>query len=77
MGDRIHGPIGKKTIDILSIFATVFGIATSLGLGAMQVTAGMHVIFGIPNTLFIQLVVIVVATVIFLLFLLIQAWKEE
>ncbi|PLT33079.1 BCCT family transporter [Bacillus sp. V5-8f] len=66
LGDRIHGPIGK-TIDILSIFATVFGIATSLGLGAMQVTAGMHDIFGIPNTLFIQLVVIIVATVLFII----------
>lgn len=66
LGDRIHGPIGK-TIDILSIFATVFGIATSLGLGAMQVTAGMHDIFGLPNTLFIQLVVIVVATVLFII----------
>jgi glycine betaine transporter len=66
LGDKIHGPIGK-TIDILSIFATVFGIATSLGLGAMQVTAGMHDIFGIPNTLFIQLLVILVATVLFLI----------
>ncbi len=64
LGDRIFGPIGK-TIDILSIFATVFGIATSLGLGAMQVTAGMHDIFGTPNTLFIQVIVIAVATVIF------------
>ncbi|MEH7179156.1 glycine betaine uptake BCCT transporter [Neobacillus vireti] len=66
LGDRIYGPIGK-TIDILSIFATVFGIATSLGLGAMQVTAGMHHIFGVPNTLFVQLIVIVVATVIFII----------
>ncbi|PLS04261.1 glycine betaine uptake BCCT transporter [Neobacillus cucumis] len=66
LGDRIYGPIGK-TIDILSIFATVFGIATSLGLGAMQVTAGMHDIFGIPNTLFIQLIVILVATVLFII----------
>ncbi|WP_346235495.1 BCCT family transporter [Lysinibacillus telephonicus] len=66
LGDRIHGPIGK-TIDILSIFATVFGIATSLGLGAMQITAGMHDIFGIPNTLFIQLLVILIATVLFII----------
>lgn len=66
LGDRIYGPIGK-TIDILSIFATVFGIATSLGLGAMQITAGMHDIFDIPNTLFIQLVVILVATVLFII----------
>ncbi|MDM5227307.1 BCCT family transporter [Cytobacillus sp. NJ13] len=66
LGDRIYGPIGK-TIDILSIFATVFGIATSLGLGAMQVTAGMHHIFGVPNHLFVQLIVIAVATVIFII----------
>ncbi|WP_168733906.1 BCCT family transporter [Metabacillus sediminilitoris] len=66
LGDRIYGPIGK-TIDVLSIFATVFGIATSLGLGAMQVTAGMHEIFGIPNVLFVQLIVIAVATVLFII----------
>ncbi|MFX3675253.1 MAG: BCCT family transporter [Paenisporosarcina sp.] len=64
--DRIYGPIGK-TIDILSVFATVFGIATSLGLGALQVTAGMHSIFGVPNTLLVQLLVIAVATVIFII----------
>lgn len=64
--ERIYGPIGK-TIDILSVFATVFGIATSLGLGAMQVTAGMHDIFGVPNTLIIQLIVIAVATVLFII----------
>ncbi|AEI42414.1 glycine betaine uptake BCCT transporter [Paenibacillus mucilaginosus] len=66
LGHRINGPIGK-TIDVLSIFATVFGIATSLGLGAMQVTAGMHAIFGIPNLLFVQLIVIAVATVLFII----------
>ncbi|MGV3489040.1 MAG: glycine betaine uptake BCCT transporter [Tuberibacillus sp.] len=66
LGDKIFGPVGK-TIDVLSIFATVFGIATSLGLGAMQVTAGMHDIFGIPNRLFIQMIVIAVATVLFII----------
>lgn len=66
LGDRIYGPIGK-TIDVLSIFATVFGIATSLGLGAMQVTAGLHEIFGVPNELFVQLIVIAVATVLFII----------
>lgn len=66
LGDKIYGPIGK-TIDILSIFATVFGIATSLGLGAMQVTAGMHDLFGVPNELFVQMIVIVVATIIFII----------
>jgi glycine betaine transporter len=64
--DKIHGPIGK-TIDILSIFATVFGIATSLGLGAKQISGGLYALFGIPNTLTVQLIIIVVATILFLI----------
>lgn len=64
--DRIHGPIGQ-TIDILSVFATVFGIATSLGLGAMQISGGLNALFGIPNTVTVQVIVIGVGTVLFLL----------
>ncbi|PZE21603.1 BCCT family transporter [Paenibacillus xerothermodurans] len=66
LNDRIHGPIGK-TIDILSVFATVFGIATSLGLGAMQITAGLHALFDVPNILYVQLIVIGTATVLFII----------
>ncbi|HEX7063819.1 MAG TPA: BCCT family transporter [Bacillales bacterium] len=66
LGDKIYGPIGK-TIDILAVFATVFGIATSLGLGALQITAGMNAIFSVPNTLTVQLIVVVVATALFLI----------
>ncbi|MEX1178911.1 MAG: BCCT family transporter [Nitriliruptor sp.] len=45
LGDRIHGPIGHA-IDVLAVVATLFGIATSLGLGATQVAAGLERIFG-------------------------------
>ncbi|HET7272632.1 MAG TPA: BCCT family transporter [Rubrobacter sp.] len=41
LGDRVEGPIGKA-IDILAIFATLFGTATSLGLGALQITGGLN-----------------------------------
>ncbi len=41
LGDRIYGPIGH-TIDILAIFATLFGLATSLGLGVMQLNTGLN-----------------------------------
>jgi choline/carnitine/betaine transport len=41
LGDRVEGPIGK-TIDTLAIFATLFGTATSLGLGALQITGGLN-----------------------------------
>lgn len=65
IGDRIHGPIGK-TIDILSVFATVFGIATSLGLGAMQISGGINFFFGIPNTVTLQVIVIGLGTILYL-----------
>ncbi|ELY95749.1 choline/carnitine/betaine transporter [Natrialba hulunbeirensis JCM 10989] len=40
LGDRIYG-WGGHVIDILTVFATLFGIATSLGLGALQINAGL------------------------------------
>jgi choline/glycine/proline betaine transport protein len=45
LGDRIYGPIGNA-IDVLAVVATMFGIATSLGLGATQVAAGLNRVFG-------------------------------
>jgi len=41
LGDRVDGPIGR-VIDILAIFATLFGSAASLGLGALQIGRGME-----------------------------------
>lgn len=46
LGERIHGPIGN-VIDILAAVATLFGLATSLGLGAQQVNAGLDYLFDI------------------------------
>jgi glycine betaine transporter len=66
LGNRIYGPIGK-TIDILAVFATVFGIATSLGFGALQITGGLHALFDVPNTLTVQIIVITIATILFLI----------
>jgi choline/glycine/proline betaine transport protein len=45
LGDRVNGPLGNA-VDVLAVVATVFGIATSLGLGAMQVAAGFERVFG-------------------------------
>lgn len=41
LGDRVRGPIGHL-IDILAVVATLFGVATSLGLGVKQVNSGLH-----------------------------------
>jgi BCCT family betaine/carnitine transporter len=49
LGERVWGWPGHA-IDILAVFATLFGLATSLGLGASQATAGMSYLFGVPDT---------------------------
>ncbi|MEZ4439085.1 MAG: BCCT family transporter [Polyangiaceae bacterium] len=62
LGDRIDGPIGHA-VDIVAVFGTLFGLATSLGLGAMQVSAGLAHLFGTPHTTAFQLVLIAVITI--------------
>ncbi len=64
IGNRIYGSIGK-TIDVLAIIATVFGIATSLGLGALQITTGVSHLFGVANTINNQIIIICILTALF------------
>lgn len=45
LGERIHGPIGHA-VDLLAIFSTLFGTATTLGLGVSQMNAGLSYMFG-------------------------------
>ncbi|MCY1275902.1 Glycine betaine/proline/choline transporter [compost metagenome] len=47
LGERVWGWPGH-VVDILAVFATLFGLATSLGLGAQQAAAGLDYLFGIP-----------------------------
>lgn len=61
IGERIYGPIGHA-VDILAVFGTMFGIVTSLGLGVMQVNAGLESLFGIPSNVFVQIVLIAIIT---------------
>jgi len=60
LGDRVYGPIGK-TIDILAIFATLFGSATSLGLGALQINQGLNALFGFGGREAVGLAIVVIA----------------
>lgn len=64
LGDRIRGPIGKA-IDVIAVFATMFGVATSLGLGAGQIATGVQYIWGIKATPGITAIIIAIMTVIF------------
>ncbi len=61
----VKGPVGK-IIDILAVFATVAGIATSLGLGTLQINSGLNYLFGLPETKFVQVIIISVITVLFI-----------
>jgi choline/glycine/proline betaine transport protein len=61
LGERVHGPIGHL-VDILAVFGTIFGLATSLGLGAQQINAGLNTLFGVPNTTGMQIILIAVIT---------------
>ncbi|TQR38712.1 BCCT family transporter [Brevibacillus brevis] len=66
LGERIHGPLGKG-IDILAVIATAFGVATSLGLGTLQINGGLSHLFGLPSSTTVQIVIISLITVLFLL----------
>lgn len=60
-----NGPIGKL-IDILAVFATVAGVATSLGLGTLQINSGLNYLFNIPETSLVQMIIIAVVTFLFI-----------
>ena len=68
-GAKMDGPLGK-TIDVLAVIATVIGVATSLGFGAVQINGGLSYLFDIPINIVIQFIIVAVVTVLFL----ISAW---
>ncbi|GIU54011.1 choline transporter [Shewanella sp. KT0246] len=67
IGDRIYGPIGHA-VDTFAVLGTMFGVATSLGFGVLQVNSGLsYLIDGFPNTIstqvFLTLSITAIATV--------------
>jgi glycine betaine transporter len=56
-----------RTIDVLTIVATLFGVAVSLGLGTLQINAGLGEVFGLPSGLLLQMVIIAVTAVAYML----------
>ncbi len=63
--ERVNGPIGKL-IDILAVFATVAGVATSLGLGTLQINSGLNYLFNLPETTMVQLGIIFIITILYI-----------
>lgn len=63
IGDKIYGPTGHA-VDLLGVFATVFGVATSLGLGVAQMNAGLDYLFGIEISVTTQIILIIIISII-------------
>lgn len=59
--DRINGPIGHA-VDIFAVVGTMFGLATSLGLGVMQINAGLAYLLGTPVGPVVQIPLIAIIT---------------
>lgn len=63
LGDRIYGKIGDA-IDIFAVLATIFGLATSLGMGVQQIAAGLNHLFDIDSGVETQIMLIIGITLI-------------
>ncbi|MDP4536527.1 BCCT family transporter [Alkalimonas collagenimarina] len=63
LGERVWGWPGH-VIDILAVFATLFGLATSLGLGASQASAGLNYLFDMPEGTAMQVLLVIGITLI-------------
>ncbi|MET3952207.1 choline BCCT transporter BetT [Arthrobacter sp. UYEF36] len=61
-GKKIEGPIGHA-VDIAALLGTIFGIATSLGIGVVQLNYGLNFMFGIPESLAVQIGLIALSVV--------------
>ena len=63
IGNRIYGPVGHA-VDLLAVFGTVFGVATSLGLGVSQMAKGLEFLIGLDPGLTTQLVLILIISIV-------------
>lgn len=63
LGEGIHGPIGR-VIDVVAIVGTVFGVAVSIGLGTLQINAGLAQLFGIDESAWSIIVIVGVVTIV-------------
>lgn len=63
IGKRIRGAAGDA-VDISALLGTIFGVATSLGIGVVQINYGLQFLFGVPNTVGVQAGLIGVSVVL-------------
>ena len=61
LGDHLKGPIGH-IIDVIAVVSTMFGLATTLGLGIQHINAGMHYLFNFEESVNLQVILILIIT---------------
>ncbi|MGR9050398.1 glycine betaine uptake BCCT transporter [Halobacillus faecis] len=70
IGEKAAEGAFGKVIDILAVIATVIGVATTLGFGAVQINGGLSYLFDIPTGIVVQFIIVAIVTVLFM----ISAW---
>ena len=63
LGKKIYGPM-RHIVDTLAVFGTMFGVVTTLGLGVLQINSGLESLFGIPNNITVQIILIAFITML-------------
>ncbi|GKU82142.1 glycine betaine transporter OpuD [Niallia sp. NCCP-28] len=66
LGRYASGSIGK-VIDIIAVIATVIGVATTLGFGAVQINGGLSYLYNIPSNISSQFIIVAIVTVLFII----------
>lgn len=70
LGKYTDGKLGTL-VDVIAVFATLVGVATTLGFGAVQINGGISYLFDVPNNFFVQLLIIFIVTFLFIM----SAWS--
>ena len=63
LGQRIYGKWGHA-VDTLAVFGTMFGVVTTLGFGVLQINTGLEGLFGLPNNITMQVILIAFITML-------------
>lgn len=66
LGEDVINSKTGMVIDVLSVFATIAGVATSLGLGAYQINSGLNFLFDIPENNIVLIIIVVLVTIMFM-----------
>lgn len=65
IGKRAEGITGKA-VDTIAVIATVLGVATTLGFGAVQINGGLSFVYGVPTNITTQFIIICIVTALFI-----------